>query len=65
MVAAPHPRKRAHRCVLDAATPAYGRALAAALSRGRFALIEQAGHLPQLEQPEATFAAIDAFIAET
>ena len=42
------------------ATPAYGRALAAALPNGQFELIERAGHLPQLERPEATFAAIDA-----
>ena len=43
-------------------TPAYGRALAAAMPNGRFELIERAGHLPQLERPEATFAAIDKFI---
>lgn len=44
------------------ATPAYGRALAAALPNGRFELIERAGHLPQLERPEATFAAIGTFL---
>ena len=44
-------------------TPAYGRAFAAALPKGRFELVERAGHLPQLERPEATFAAIDAFLA--
>lgn len=44
------------------ATPAYGRVLAGAFPNGRFALIEKAGHLPQIEQPEATFAVIDAFI---
>jgi pimeloyl-ACP methyl ester carboxylesterase len=44
-------------------TPVYGRAFAAALPKGRFELVERAGHLPQLEQPEATFAAIDAFVA--
>ncbi len=43
-------------------TPVYGQAYAAALPHGRFQLIEKAGHLPQLEQPEATFAAIDAFV---
>ncbi len=45
------------------ATPAYGRALAAALPQGRFELIARAGHLPQLEQPAATFAAVDSFVA--
>lgn len=43
-------------------TPAYGRALAKALPNGRFELIEKAGHLPQLEAPDATFAAIDRFV---
>lgn len=45
-------------------TPAYGREVAAALPNARFALIERAGHLPQLERPEATFKVIDAFLAE-
>lgn len=45
-------------------TPAYGAAYAAALGRARFETVEQAGHLPQLEQPAATFARIDAFLAE-
>lgn len=45
-------------------TPGYGRALADGLRNARFALIAQAGHLPQIEQPEQTFAAIDAFLAE-
>ena len=44
-------------------TPAYGRALARAIPAARFELIAKAGHLPQLEQPAATFAAIDAFAA--
>jgi pimeloyl-ACP methyl ester carboxylesterase len=44
-------------------TAEYGRAFAAALPHGRFELIERAGHLPQLERPEATFAALDAFVA--
>lgn len=44
------------------ATPAYGRTLAAALPHGRFELIERAGHLPQLERPEATFAVVDRFL---
>jgi pimeloyl-ACP methyl ester carboxylesterase len=42
------------------ATPAYGRALAALIPGARFQLIENAGHLPQLEQADATMAAIDA-----
>jgi len=41
-------------------TPAYGRALAAALPDADFVLIERAGHLPHLEQPAETLAAIDA-----
>jgi pimeloyl-ACP methyl ester carboxylesterase len=45
------------------AGPGYGRALAAALPNGRFELIAKAGHLPQIEQPEATFAAIEGFVA--
>ncbi len=45
-------------------TPGYGRAYAAALGNARFELIADAGHLPQLEQPAATFAAIDGFLGE-
>lgn len=44
-------------------TPDYGRALAAAIPNARFEIVREAGHLPQIEQPEATFAAIDAFLA--
>jgi len=43
-------------------TPDYGRALAAAIPDGRFEMILRAGHLPQIEQPEATFQAIDGFL---
>ncbi|MFI6335997.1 alpha/beta fold hydrolase [Streptomyces sp. NPDC050535] len=43
-------------------TPAYGRALAAALPGGRFVTVPEAGHLPHLEQPAATFAALDAYL---
>ncbi|MDV6330412.1 alpha/beta fold hydrolase [Asticcacaulis sp. 201] len=43
-------------------TAKYGRAMAEAFGNGRFALVEKAGHLPHIEQPEATFALIDAFI---
>ena len=46
-------------------TPDYGRALAAAIPGARFEVIRKAGHLPQIEQPEATFQAIDGFLAGT
>jgi pimeloyl-ACP methyl ester carboxylesterase len=39
----------------------YGRAYAEALS-APFTLIEKAGHLPHLEQPEATLSAITTFL---
>lgn len=42
-------------------TPGYGAAYAAAFADGRFEVIPAAGHLPQLEQPAATFAAIDRY----
>ncbi len=42
-------------------TPGYGRALAAAIPGARFELVRGAGHLPQMEQPEATFALLDGF----
>ncbi|GAA4156758.1 alpha/beta fold hydrolase [Leifsonia shinshuensis] len=45
------------------ATPAYGRAVAAAIPGAQFAEIPAAGHLPHLEAPEATWAAIDPFLA--
>jgi pimeloyl-ACP methyl ester carboxylesterase len=44
-------------------TPAYGQAYARAFADARFDVIAEAGHLPQLEQPAATFATIDSFIA--
>lgn len=44
-------------------TPAYGAAYAAALPAARFEVIKDAGHLPQIEQPAATFAHIDAQLA--
>jgi pimeloyl-ACP methyl ester carboxylesterase len=43
-------------------TPGYGRAYAAAIPGARFEIIERAGHLPQLEQPDATFALIDSML---
>ncbi|MCZ4095420.1 alpha/beta fold hydrolase [Streptomyces sp. H39-C1] len=42
-------------------TPAYGEAYAEAFGNGRLQIIPEAGHLPQLEQPAATFALIDAY----
>ncbi|CAN5144954.1 alpha/beta hydrolase [soil metagenome] len=44
-------------------TPDYGRALAAAIPDASFELVDAAGHLPQIEAPAATFAAIDRFLA--
>ncbi|MGX5182434.1 alpha/beta fold hydrolase [Streptomyces avermitilis] len=44
-------------------TPAYGQAYTDAFADARFEVVPKAGHLPQLEQPEATFAAIDAYLA--
>ncbi|GGX96398.1 alpha/beta fold hydrolase [Streptomyces minutiscleroticus] len=46
-------------------TPAYGAAYADALGRGRPEIVPEAGHLPQTEQPEATFALIDTDLRET
>ncbi|MEV5411360.1 alpha/beta hydrolase [Thermopolyspora sp. NPDC052614] len=43
-------------------TPAYGAAYASALPEGRLELIPEAGHLPHIEQPQATFALIDAHL---
>lgn len=43
-------------------SPGYGRAYAASFPQARFELIADAGHLPQLEQPTATFAVIDDFL---
>ncbi|MEU6257802.1 alpha/beta hydrolase [Streptomyces sp. NPDC047043] len=41
-------------------TPAYGAAYAAAFGDGRLEVVPKAGHLPQIEQPEATLALIDS-----
>jgi pimeloyl-ACP methyl ester carboxylesterase/mannose-6-phosphate isomerase-like protein (cupin superfamily) len=43
-------------------TPAYGAAYAGAFPNARFEVIKDAGHLPQIEQPAAAFAAIDAYV---
>lgn len=45
-------------------TPAYGAAYAAAFQNARFEIVKEAGHLPQLEQPDATFALIDGYVSE-
>jgi pimeloyl-ACP methyl ester carboxylesterase len=42
-------------------TPGYGAAFADAFPNGRLEVIKDAGHLPQIEQPTATFAVIDAY----
>jgi pimeloyl-ACP methyl ester carboxylesterase len=47
------------------ASPAYGQAYAAAIAGARFETIDRAGHLPHVEQPEATFAVIDDFVARS
>ncbi|MGW2210629.1 alpha/beta fold hydrolase [Streptomyces sp. NPDC001781] len=46
-------------------TPAYGAAYARAFGDGRLEVIRGAGHLPHVEQPEATFALIDAHLRHT
>ena len=43
-------------------TPAYGAAYAAAFPNAQFRIVKRAGHLPQIEQPAATFALIDGFL---
>ena len=42
-------------------TPAYGAAFAQAFQNGRLEIVKDAGHLPQIEQPAATFALIDTY----
>ncbi|MFJ9041191.1 alpha/beta fold hydrolase [Streptomyces sp. NPDC102406] len=44
-------------------TPAYGRAVARSVPGAQFVEIPEAGHLPHLEAPDATWAAIDKFLA--
>ncbi|MEU0049429.1 alpha/beta fold hydrolase [Streptomyces sp. NPDC006184] len=46
-------------------TPAYGRAVADAVPGARFTEIQMAGHLPHLEAPDATWAAIDPFLRQS
>jgi pimeloyl-ACP methyl ester carboxylesterase len=45
--------------------PEYGRAYAAAIPGARFALVENAGHFPHLEQPNAVANQIVNFFSET
>jgi pimeloyl-ACP methyl ester carboxylesterase len=45
-------------------TPAYGAAYAAAFGQARLEIIRDAGHLPQIEQPAATFALIDDYVRD-
>ncbi|MGX6606726.1 alpha/beta fold hydrolase [Micromonosporaceae bacterium Da 78-11] len=44
------------------ATPAYGRAYAAAISGASFTLLPETGHVPQIESPEALLKAIHAVL---
>jgi pimeloyl-ACP methyl ester carboxylesterase len=46
-------------------TPAYGRALAEAFAHGRFELVANAGHLPQIEQSAATLELIRGYLQQT
>ena len=43
-------------------TPEYGRAFAGAFPDAQFAIIADAGHMPFLEQPDATFDALDSYL---
>ena len=45
-------------------TPAYGRAVAAAIPNAQFVEIPAAGHLPHLENPDATWPPLDAFLVQ-
>lgn len=44
---------------------AYGTALQTRLAQGRLVVLEEVGHLPHMEAPERTNAAIDHFLTET
>ncbi len=43
-------------------TPAYGRAVAASIPGAQYATVPAAGHLPHLENPQATMDLLDSFI---
>jgi pimeloyl-ACP methyl ester carboxylesterase len=45
-------------------TPEYGLAFARAIPGSQYTMIANAGHLPHIEQPAATFATLDAFLAQ-
>ena len=45
-------------------TPAYGAVFAAAFGQARLEIVRDAGHLPQIEQPAATFALIDDYVRD-
>jgi pimeloyl-ACP methyl ester carboxylesterase len=44
-------------------TPAYGRTVADAVPGAEYSVVAEAGHLPHLEAPAATWAALDPFLA--
>jgi pimeloyl-ACP methyl ester carboxylesterase len=48
-----------------AVTPDFGRVYADAFAKARFELIADAAHMPVVEAPDATIAAIDAFLADS
>lgn len=45
-------------------SPAYGRHFADGIPGAQFALVAEAGHFPQIEQPEAVAAAMDGFLRD-
>ena len=44
--------------------PAYGDEFAAAIAGARLEVVDGAGHLPQLEQPEPVAAAVGGFLGQ-
>ncbi len=48
----------------DGDTPKIMREMAGAVQRGRFHCIDHCGHLPNIEQPEEWFKAVDGFIRD-
>ena len=45
-------------------SPTYGAVYAAAFADARLDIVRDAGHLPQIEQPTATFALIDRYVTD-